>query len=135
MTQAEIEKAAEEYANKIYGFDAVPISWRQEDGFQLLAKARKQIADAFLAGAEHAGAKWISVKERLPIEGERILMHVPQLTESGEDIICGYADREIADGVEAGPFLFFLDGHNSFFTIGQVTHWMPLPAAPEAESK
>lgn len=123
MTQAEIENAAEEYANSTATPDRTPSPENRWFASR----------DGFVAGAEHAGAKWISVKERLPIEGERILMHVPQLTESGEDIICGYADREIADGVEAGPFLFFLDGHNSFFTIGQVTHWMSLPSAPSQE--
>ncbi len=66
MTKDEIEKAAEEYAEKIYGVDSVPISWRQEDGFALLAKARQQIKEAVLFGAEHALPRWVSVEERLP---------------------------------------------------------------------
>lgn len=122
MTQAEIEKEAEEYAGKIY---TIPISWRHEDGFEVLAKAREQITATFIAGAEYARAKWIRCSERLPERGETVLLF---------DIDDYTVMTFIEDG-EFGP---------TWTDSGDVTsdsrqchggYWMPLPQAPETESK
>lgn len=55
MTRSEIEKAAEELAKKLYPISSIPKSAiANRTGFELLGAARKQIKEAFLAGAEHA---------------------------------------------------------------------------------
>ncbi len=77
-------------------------------------------------------SEWISVKDRLPELGEMVMLHIPSLG-YGDDIRTGYMDRETADGVGDGPPFFFPLGHNAFFALDQVTHWMPLPQPPEGE--
>lgn len=58
---------------------------------------------------------WISVKERLPEEGERVLFFC-------DDVDIGYFFKERG--------WHFLDG-GDWFEINEVTHWMPLPEPPK----
>jgi hypothetical protein len=72
---------------------------------------------SFLAGYQAAAPQWISVKDRLPEVGERVLIYVPATD--------GDCDHWIADFQMQGKWQMF--GYNA-------THWMPLPAAPKEEA-
>lgn len=136
MTQAEIKRAASEFVDK-------NSTWAEEDELRELFKlgseasdeTLKQIGDdyskkmaaAFLAGAEHAGAKWISVKDAPPSDGATILALV-----YGECVI-GQVDFLSTDPGEfhfSGKMFSYIDKAHRVIEL-----WMPLPAAPEAESK
>lgn len=76
-----------------------------------------------LRAALQAREGWISVKDRMPDNWERVFVH-------------GSRDHEIAyyqiapggrDGKKASKWY---DGDDEVFNI---THWMPLPAAPAAD--
>ena len=62
------------------------------------------------------GQAWISVKDRLPEVGERVLIYVPATD--------GDCDHWIADFQMQGKWQMF--GYNA-------THWMPLPESPKEE--
>ena len=64
-------------------------------------------------------AEWISVKERLPEEGEKVL----------------WFDR---DDMEVGSVfrsrgVTFVSTSLDLFDIAEYTHWMPLPEPPKEE--
>ena len=72
-----------------------------------------------VAQLEAAQQKWISVEDRLPDAGEKV-------------IVCG-----VKNGMQVGAFRGKLrSGNNRRWwwknnTILEVTHWMPLPSMPE----
>lgn len=69
---------------------------------------------SFLAGYKAAQPQWISVKDRLP-------------DEDGEMVLA-------SDGTRRVTANFFHDGQRFYFYnphMEIVTHWMPLPKAPE----
>ena len=67
--------------------------------------------EAFIAGYQAAAPQWISVKDRLPEDGVKVLV---------------VSDGETgASWHEAGEFGWAIGG--------TVTHWAPLPAAPKEE--
>lgn len=77
----------------------------------------KRYADEIMALREKS--RWISVTERLPAEGERVLAAV-------EDVCVGEAYRDMRD--------VWMRSYGTPWdaSIGvSVTHWMPLPDAPE----
>lgn len=68
--------------------------------------------------------RWILVSERLPEEGERVLVW------NGADHPTHVATFTI--GGRPGDRWFYDDGYGDpDCWIDGVTHWMPLPAAPE----
>lgn len=120
MTQAEIEKAASEYADR-------------KDLYALKEFGIRDIEQAFLAGAEHARAKWIKCSERMPEPGHWVLIQGPYYQQPDRfwDVAC-YASY---NGEEFIPDTEQIDGDYEPLPFPEVTHWMPLPSAPEAESK
>ena len=62
-----------------------------------------------------AGPKWISVEERLPLEGEDVLVWEAR----------GFA---FVDNQRNGKWVICDD------VIGAITHWMPLPEPPKEET-
>lgn len=108
MTQAEDERAFE--------------SWIEKQVFDIPFSKPETLIDVlkttFLAGAEHARAKWISVEERLPKSRELVLTVGDGKIAFGHMIRSGYWEV-VRDGME----------------LVDVTHWMDIPPAPEAESK
>lgn len=89
-------------------------------GIESQGARNKRIYEAMLAAAPAAPAAdaWIHVSERLPGEDDQVLCWC-------EDETVAWADVS--------------SHHNSFFTdmtheLLPVTHWMPLPAAPSANS-
>lgn len=121
MTQSEIEKAAEEYTSNICGRD-----YRCGTGGVDCFNA-DDVSKAFLAGAEHAGAKWVSVDERLP----KLLDEVLVAGNAGKGPFVHIAELDTDDTDNT----VWWNGDPYRWMPGMITHWMPLPAAPEAESK
>lgn len=78
-----------------------------------------QYETGFLKGFEAAYPKWISVKERLPDDGQRVV----GIAENGMTGIMDYRD----DGT---PFAARIFG--DYFS--NITHWMHLPCAPKEEA-
>lgn len=77
--------------------------------------------DGYRAGVEAAQPKWISVEDRLPDAGEKV-------------IVCG-----VKNGMQVGAFRMTLrPGNNRRWwwknnTILEVTHWMPIPSTEGLE--
>ena len=67
--------------------------------------------------------KWISVKERLPEDNERVLVY--------------HDDGMIRFGINKGGFADVVSSlylkHNHRTCFSKVTHWMPLPEPPKGE--
>jgi Lar family restriction alleviation protein len=75
---------------------------------------RAGVSDTAAAAWNRREAGWVPVKERLPRQGERVLIS------NGDEVLCGR----------------WFDGHwreqgQAFSTDLSVTHWMPLPEPPE----
>lgn len=78
-------------------------------------KTYKQLFDSgYQCGIEDAQPKWISVKDRLPEEGQYVLIY--------SNYVSGY-------GIRISQYF-----HNRF-SMGNTdtTHWMPLPEPPKGE--
>ena len=72
--------------------------------------------------------KWISVAEKLP-EGEVLAANFSEGTFGYKECILGYiCTNEIASLGEKFVEYF---ATNAYETLYVVTHWMPLPSAPE----
>lgn len=87
-----------------------------------LLRALKYDRDQYFKGykdGKRDAQKWISVKDRLPEDGERVLT----LDEYGDIRIEQYGEQEY-DWFDDGT------GLNSMTTI---LYWMPLPEPPEVE--
>ena len=74
--------------------------------------------------------KWISVDERLPSDGKRVLVYAEARGEEPVMIVTYYSHNIYNSGMA--------DWHEpwvGFFTAFDynVTHWMPLPDAPEGD--
>jgi hypothetical protein len=94
-----------------------------EEAESRIDELQSKLSDAGILTTEHLlGADnssnnsngWISVKDRLPEVGERVLIYVPATD--------GDCDHWIADFQMQGKWQMF--GYNA-------THWMPLPKPPE----
>ena len=69
--------------------------------------------------------EWISVKDRLPEEGEYVLCVLKGFNYGGKIQVCKFVP---ADKFKDKPYFeHFRNGFPS------VTHWMPLPDAPKGE--
>lgn len=77
-----------------------------------------QYETGFIKGFEAAYPKWISVKERLPEDGQRVV----GIAENGMTGIMDYRD----DGT---PFAARIFG----VYFSNITHWMPLPSPPKED--
>jgi hypothetical protein len=104
-----LEELAEEYTFQF--------SWnnpREED-----------VQEAYVAGYKAAVPQWISVKDRLPEEGQDCVIYVDwvDVWNKGSERI---TYQEIA--VFNGDDRFY---HRAHTELNRVTHWMPLPKSPE----
>lgn len=77
---------------------------------------------AFIAGYQAAKPQWISVKERLPPDGAKVLLIV------FGDIHYGWIDQSPSDPTE-----YCLYFSNTYIDKGHhaLTHWMPIPSKPK----
>lgn len=106
----------------------------------------QKITDRFDRGWNDAVVempKWISVKERMPQKGEKVLLYIPEREGCDQH---GMRIGEVGK-VEGDP----KGEHNlwrrpmpgsdwrvsgwSYFEEPIVTHWMPLPEAPEVDDE
>lgn len=124
MTQSEVERAAEEWYDK-HGDDLFCNFPDPEIGvFPLVKKI-------FMAGVEHAGPKWIKCSEGLPVEGEWVLVSVNK--EHGSEV-----EMDCTHKMEGGEIIWLICQQIDRYPdaeFSDVTHWMPLPQPPEAESR
>jgi hypothetical protein len=77
---------------------------------------------AFLAGYQAAAPQWISVKDRLPEIGKWVLINGPEVCQRIEPPSASWK-AEYA----------WSTNHESYYHAEDITHWMPLPAAPKEE--
>ncbi|KPO09803.1 hypothetical protein ACU62_12670 [Escherichia coli] len=66
---------------------------------------------------------WISCSERMPDDGQHVII----LCDGAFVLYAQYRDSEFFDVVRNGEEFFETQSRN-------VTHWMPLPAAPQQEA-
>jgi len=82
-------------------------------------------ADAFVAGYK-AAHRWISVKDRLPEEGEEVLIFGQYLNDIPK--ILGVRSRYKGDQ----DWKYTWEGPDEWvYRENDVTHWMPLPEPPK----
>ena len=68
--------------------------------------------------------KWISVTERLPEVGKNVLVFA-----YGNEITIGRMKRQTENGYHV--FIICHGIARELARPGRITHWMPLPSAPE----
>lgn len=87
--------------------------------------------------------KWISVKEKMPAKGEKVLLYIPEREGCKQHgMYLGEAGEVEADpkgehnfwGLPTPGSNWGIDGW-SYFEEPIVTHWMLLPDAPEEDNK
>lgn len=66
--------------------------------------------------------KWISVKDKLPELGEKVLVYT-----TGNNMYTGWINSENTFTV--------VSGSHGFVDSYTVTHWMPLPEPPQEKTK
>lgn len=115
--QSEAENAAEEWAAKEFP----PTDFKNQYNWQSTFMENRK---AFLAGAAWAAPKWVRCSDRLPELDQTCLvaLQVPGQTRYKHD----YGERMHGNSWS----LEFLDIEELGWGI---THWQPLPAAPEVE--
>lgn len=65
---------------------------------------------------------WISVNERLPEEGIRVILFCSW------GVLCDYVYKRSYAGIKGNDF--FAPYHSGYSCIRDATHWMPLPSPP-----
>ena len=99
-----------------------------------------------MARESEALPPWIACEDRLPADGERVLAVVP----GNEVLLPGKANFELREVIVLRFMENFFaaqqdkaDAHGRHFWSGEgasnqyfgaVTHWMPMPEAPQAEA-
>ena len=84
-------------------------------------EADLKIAQARIKELEAKVPKWISVTERLPEDGRRVLA-----AHDDGMVRIGMCQDKYFPAVVARK-------HTKAFGLAEVTHWMPLPEAPKGE--
>lgn len=70
--------------------------------------------------------KWISVKERLPVHRELVLVSSMDLITKKHSWFYLARYTDFFDGIKFDEKRWFSEGG----ILGRVTHWMPLPTPP-----
>ena len=108
----------------------------KDAGIRLFGNVSKDINRAFELGAQWADtfpkSPWISVEDRLPEEGQRIIeAYTMECTASGLKSF----DEEILFSCYRGKFV--CDGKETNYGIGKskstTHHWMPIPQIEKGE--
>lgn len=92
------------------------------------------LTDIFKAGVQWARENlgWISVKDRLPEEGVKVLVWGrPFESYPWEVHLAALTDHTFE--VEIGAFKSTYSFASSDYPLEEVTHWLPLPPAPKEE--
>lgn len=86
-------------------------------------KAKLLLEQGFLAGYQAAQPQWISVKERLPEEGEEVLVFGQCLNDPAK--VLGVRSRYKGDQ----DWKYTWEGLDEWvYRENDVSHWMPLPS-------
>ena len=96
------------------------------------------LVEAFRCGAEWADAHplspWISVKDKLPEDGQIIVSYITQTISGGGEknvehqmVVERYKGRFTCDRMEQQRM-----GGYMFDIVVKTTHWLPMPQLPEA---
>lgn len=94
-----------------------------------------QLSDVFRHGmkwaTDNSVMKWISVNDQLPPVGERCLFYMPLAEQSGDSVVA--VKTAMKNGQPCWPNTVpnGEDPCNPSNGDCHVTHWMPLPSAPE----
>lgn len=108
--QTDAEKAADRWLDDNFDGDDIPYG---------------DMHTAFLAGAEWAAPKWISVKERLPEEGLEVLGLIGTANTSRKTYDIGRYESEFYRSFSCNKY--------GDLGIEWLEHWMPLPEPPKEE--
>ena len=111
------------------------------------ALAVESFYDGFKVGCKHASNEWISVKDRMPdyIEGKDYSENVLAMYSVGENtsymgifnlVIVEYTEdgHQWAWGKLDSCYSDIRDSEPEWDDDYEVTHWMPLPTAPEVKN-
>ena len=90
--------------------------------FALAPNEANAIMDAFDEYVDSNEPHWISVTERLPENGEQVLVYA----RSVHYALAKYDEMREADGTYKKQWVTF-DAWKPFYTIKEVIAWMPLP--------
>lgn len=124
MTRKEIVKALRQFIHQFDGRDV---------GDYFVEDVLEAAADMLEQDAKKTG--WISVKERMPSKGEKVLLYIPEREGCKQHgMYLGKVEKVEADpngehnfwGLPTPGSNWRIDGW-SYFEEPIVTHWMPLP--------
>ena len=122
MTKEDLIKQANDWANDFWDESNLDPEERSDPSAIELAKASG--ACGYIAGAEAAMPKWISVKEGLPTDP---MLNYLCWDDSREDICICCIQPSGKFQVDTN----FINGRDYDGDDVRITHWMPLPAEPE----
>ena len=112
-----------------YDEDGCATSQQIIDALEYIKQLERRICELTekVAQLEAAQQKWISVEDRMP-EREVLAANFAPRTYGYKEYIIGYVSREKC--TEPGKCY----AENDYEILYDVTHWMPLPDAPEVNS-
>ena len=98
---------------------------------ELYPSEREELADGLIANGVTV-QEWISVKDRLPEKDENYIVTVcDEGCSAGEGI--WYSTVVVVAEYYKGSWTWY-DGGHEYSLDGIVTHWMPMPLAPEVKN-
>lgn len=115
------EELVQEYVNKLNDTHSVIAAC------VMAFLAGYKAAQDQLADADKVMPQWIRVEERLPQHNQQVFYRIRFLTKNGSKWLFDYGEWDADRQVFYGEFVDYKD------LGGTVTHWMPLPPAPEEE--
>lgn len=145
MTNEEIVKALREYAEWWAATDEWETPITLGDDLSAAADRLEELLGRCARYAEEITVlwerqRWIPVTERLPEKGAKLLLYVPKTEKSRQfGIFTGELKSVKADDGSGNFWSMPTPSSDwtlwgwSYFEKPNVTHWMPLPPAPEVE--
>lgn len=97
------------------------------------AENQEWLKSAFIAGYQSATPKWISVEDRLPNYGVKVLV-LGELSRMNPSMGGAYvliSQRQDLKGTQLNKDNHRYQCDNQFMSMSYVTHWMPLPTPPQ----
>ena len=80
--------------------------------------------------------KWISVKDRLPENEDRVLIFPePDFDETGRIVVAFYSKYDGGTNKVKKGNWYCYDGQGYEFELKYITHWMPQPERPHSRPK
>lgn len=122
--------------------DLVNYNWEDPDRM-LIRKILHNLRLTVQEMQEIEKSSWISVKERMPAKGEKVLLYIPEREGCKQHGMYLGAAGEVEADPKGEHNLWGLPTHGSnwridgwsYFEEQIVTHWMQLPDAPEVDDE